>query len=97
MFYEVLFLNFSSHLFRRLSDLSIQTSGQGGLFFQGPWYASGYDPSVSLSLIQQPTLSMGSLRSDLLEEVKDVLIPAEMLRVVESQIIGKGELLSENG
>ncbi|XP_056461937.1 macrophage-stimulating protein receptor-like [Gadus chalcogrammus] len=71
-------------------NLSIQTSGQGGLFFQGPWYASGYDPSVSLSLIQQPTLSMGSLRSDLLEEVKDVLIPAEMLRVVESQVIGKG-------
>ena len=78
-------------------DLSSQTSGQGGMFFQGPWYAASFDPSASLSLIQQPALSMGSLRSDLLEEVKDVLIPAEMLRVEESQVIGKGERLSGNG
>ena len=66
------------------------------MVFHGPWYTASFDPSASLSLIQ-PALSMGSLRSDLLEEVKDVLIPAEMLRVEESQVIGKGEILSGNG
>lgn len=53
--------------------------------FQGLLYTASYDPSVPLMPADNISLS-----SDLLEEVKDVLIPAEMLRIEENQIIGKG-------
>ncbi|XP_035487698.1 macrophage-stimulating protein receptor isoform X2 [Scophthalmus maximus] len=70
-------------------DLSHQTSGSGGIAFQGLLYAASYD-HLSLPLVPRDNISMVSLSSDLLEEVKDVLIPAEMLRIEDSQIIGKG-------
>ncbi|KAM6927968.1 macrophage-stimulating protein receptor-like [Xenentodon cancila] len=74
--------------YRRV-DLSSQTSGSGGIAFQGLLYSASYD-HLAVPLMTQDSISMVSLSSDLLEEVKDVLIPAEMLRIEDSKIIGKG-------
>ena len=57
---------------------------------RGLAFAGSYD-HLAVPLMPRDNISMVSLSSDLLDEVKDVLIPAEMLRIEDSQVIGKGK------
>lgn len=63
--------------------------GSAGLAFQGLLYSASSD-HLSVPLMPRDNISMVSLNSNILEEVKDVLIPPEMLSIEDSQIIGKG-------
>ncbi|XP_014840074.1 PREDICTED: macrophage-stimulating protein receptor-like [Poecilia mexicana] len=73
----------------RYSHPVSQTSGSGGMAFQGLTYASSYD-HLAIPLMSRDNVSVVSSNLELLEEVKDVLIPADRLRIEEGQIIGKG-------
>uniref|UniRef100_A0A673FPP7 receptor protein-tyrosine kinase n=1 Tax=Sinocyclocheilus rhinocerous TaxID=307959 RepID=A0A673FPP7_9TELE len=52
-------------------------------------YAGTMDSAVA-PLIQSQAISMSALRPDLLEEVKNVLIPHNKVKIQHDQIIGKG-------
>lgn len=58
--------------------------------FQGLAYTACYDHQA-IPLITRDNISTISLSSEILEEVKNVLIPADMLRIEDSPIIGKGK------
>lgn len=83
--------NFISSGFCHL-DLSIGTSRGSGIAFSGLMYASGVDPAA-LPLVSPQNVSLSALRTELLEEVKDVLIPPEQLKIQHDDIIGKGTCL----
>ncbi|XP_076870132.1 macrophage-stimulating protein receptor isoform X2 [Brachyhypopomus gauderio] len=70
-------------------DVSRATSYTSGMAFSGLAYASPLDSSV-LPLVSPPGFSACELQQELLEEVKDVLIPPDKLNVQHDQIIGKG-------
>ncbi|KAJ8370521.1 hypothetical protein SKAU_G00105490 [Synaphobranchus kaupii] len=70
---------------RELSSLS----GSGAMAFPGLAYTGSFETSL-MPLMYPEKICIANLRPELLVEVKDVLIPAEMLNVQRHQIIGKG-------
>nr|XP_046239440.1 macrophage-stimulating protein receptor-like isoform X2 [Scatophagus argus] len=76
----------SSTGFSPTVDMSRQTSGSGGMALSN---SASYD-HLAIPLMPRDNVSMVSLSPELLDEVKNVLIPAEMLQIKDSQIIGKG-------
>ncbi|XP_077583219.1 macrophage-stimulating protein receptor isoform X2 [Stigmatopora nigra] len=75
--------------YRRVST-SPPTPTSGLVAFPSLAYATGNIDVTLTPLMAAEKISISSFRPELLEEVKDVLIPAEMLLVQHYRIIGKG-------
>ncbi|XP_072540997.1 macrophage-stimulating protein receptor isoform X2 [Salminus brasiliensis] len=71
-------------------ELSHGTSNSSGIAFSGLVYTGSSVDPAALPLVSPQRFSMSAMRPVLLEEVKEVLISPERLRVQHDQIIGKG-------
>ncbi|XP_067854580.1 macrophage-stimulating protein receptor [Heptranchias perlo] len=75
--------------YRNSRFFSTPTSGSSGITFRGAAYKGSADGSVA-PLLSPREITTEILRPELLEEVKDVLIPSECLTAYMDQVIGKG-------